>query len=145
MNHSFLEKKIMNNLSQKLELEHLESNMLLYKELDSESKEIEKRMEELRTKNLLIMKNLELKSHEFNNLKIYISSNSKKIGVNELELIKIIGEDKTNSLKEVSIPKLVAAIKDKIIPKSAESTILTIKGSEFVTIRTTIEKPEISL
>lgn len=123
----------------------LEGNMLEYKELDSQRKEIELRQTQLKIQNLSLMKSLQLESHTYQNLIIKIIRSTKKIGVDENKLISLIGPERVNSLKTIPIDAVTRGISEKTIPEAAMHCILTVPQSEYVMIKETKPSTKIDI
>ncbi len=113
----------------------LGENMLAYKELDNQLKELKSRQDQLKIQNLSIMKSLALESYTYENLNIKLIKSFKKTGVDENKLIGLIGPERVNSMKIIPVDAVVDGIRDKTLPPSAKFCILTVPQDEYVMIR----------
>ncbi len=120
----------------------LEQNMVAYYENSLAEKDIEAKQNILKKENLVILQELNIKSHNSANLRIEIRQAKKKIGVDENKLIELIGQEKVTPMKRVPIEAVMAGIKDQTIPKEAISCILTIDQAPYTMIKSLEEKSE---
>ncbi len=121
-------------------IEKLEQNMIAYHDNNIVEKELEAKQNILKKENLAILQQLNIKSHNSNDLRIEIRQVKKKIGVDENKLIELIGKEHVDPLKRVPIEAVMAGIKDHSIPNKAIDCILTIDQAPYTMITPIKEK-----
>lgn len=122
-------------MENKHSIEILENNMVEYRELNTQLKEITNKLDQLKIQNLSLMKSLALETYTYDNLSIKLIKSFKKTGVDENKLIGLIGPDRVNSMKIVPVDAVLSGIKDKTLPEAAKFCILTSPQAEYTMIR----------
>lgn len=123
----------------------LETNMVKYRLLMEQQKEIESQMDFLKLHNLSLMQSMDIQvggTFNFSNISIQMMQNQKKVGVDIKKLTDLIGAEQVEKLRTVPVEAITEGVKDKSLPKEAADLILTVPGKPFTMIKLLKETPQ---
>lgn len=115
----------------------LSDNMKRQYDLNAKINALIAEKKELGIQSLKLIKELGLKRFASDNLVMELRSNNVKIGVDENLLASFMSLEEIERIKKVPVDVIVKAIKEKILSAAAIGTVITIKGPEFVLVRST--------
>lgn len=117
--------------------EELIQNMVEYRKFATQIKDLGKEQDKLKARNLALMQEYGLESFADPENKLIISKEHKSfaVGVDEIALAKLIGEDAVASLRTVHPSTIKTQVKSEELVESALKCINTKPGKDFTVVR----------
>ena len=123
------------NMTQNDMMLRLRANVIEYHSINQQLKPIFARKEYLKAENMISMRLLGIDKADFDGLyRIEMIYHEDKVGVDEMLLRQLIGDDEVEKMREVPVDKLVKKIEKGEVGKRAMEAVIIENGNPYIKV-----------